>query len=178
MASLKNLSYRNRLRLLLPALVLGGLLIYYMAVKKTILLIRECREVRANLTQAGDAPRRSASLNLEIKELKQFFRSDADNQQMLRHELLEFVTIYCQQNHLILREFPRPMEFKKDNLIIETNLIVVEGGFIKLLDMAYQIEQKKKIGKLSSICFQSRPDLRTQGLALSATLYIQSIKKI
>jgi hypothetical protein len=63
-------------------------------------------------------------------------------------------------------------------MLVETSMFVVEGNFSNLLNLIYILEQKHPVGRVSSVSFQSKRDLKTLQLTLSATIYVQSIKKI
>ena len=92
-------------------------------------------------------------------------------------ELLEFVTNYCQTNRAVLREFPETILADQGNLLIENNWFVVEGEFSTLINLVYTLEQKVKLGKVTSARYQLKKDLKSKQMALTTTIYIQNVKK-
>jgi len=91
--------------------------------------------------------------------------------------LLELVTNYCKNNHAVLREFPETNTNNQEGLMIETNRFVVEGNFSALLNLVYLLEQKNKLGKISSAVYQVKKDFKTKNKMLIVTIYLQNVKK-
>ncbi len=101
-------------------------------------------------------------------------RADTNVQQ----QLLGIVTDYCQKRDVVLREFPKTIQKTQEDYLVETNIFTVEGDFIKLLELVYLLEQKSRIGKIASVNFLSKKDFKTKSLALTATIYLQNVKKV
>ena len=100
--------------------------------------------------------------------------TDTNTQQAL----LNVIANYCRDNKTVLREFPKAISKEKNDFVVETNFFTVEGDFVKLLSLVYLLEQKERIGRIASVFFQSKRDVRTKALSLSATIYVQNVKKI
>ena len=174
---LKNISYRNKNKYLLIFIFSGLFLIYFFAIKKTITCAGECSYIENRLNSAPGISEKTAALLTKLKEFDKLMMIREDSSFTVQQELLGVVTKYCQTNQTILRDFPKSRIQKKNEFVIETNTFVLEGSFIKLLELVYLLEQKERIGKIASIDFKSAKDLRTKGMALSASIYLQKIKK-
>lgn len=173
---LKNLTYRKKNILLLVCSVLFSLIIYFFSVAQTIKLITLCNRLEQQLHLADDAPQKLSELKFQLghitSRLGQAGKFGGDVQQAL----LEMISGFCNENNLVLKEFPQPVITIEQNFVVETNTVVVEGEFIKLLKLVYQLEQVQRIGKVSSVHFQAKEDVKTKRLVLTASLYLQNIK--
>ena len=174
----KNLTYKKKNQFLLIGTVLFLFIAYYLAFGKTILLYRQCSSMKQQLSTLSDAPNRYSALEKKLSELDQMLGgrqlSDTNTQQVL----LNAITNYCQSSKTILREFPKAISKKENEYMVETNFFTVEGSFVKLLNLVYLLEQKERIGRLASVMFQAKQDVRTKVLSLNATIYVQNVKKI
>lgn len=175
---LKDLSYKKKNQFLLIGTILFFFIAYYMAFGKTISLFLECNSMKKQLSGLSGAPGRATALQQKLSELDQRLGgkqlSDTNTQQVL----LNVITNYCQSSKIVLREFPKAITKQEKDYLVETNFFTVEGGFSKLLNLVYLLEQKEKIGRLASVLFQAKEDVRTKVLSLTATIYVQNVKKI
>jgi hypothetical protein len=174
---LKNTTYKKKNKILL----IGGLLLIFMlyelTIKKTIAAYKECEEMNQKLESATNAPFTAAQLQKELVQMDTKIGNQDKNKQDQAQALLELVTNYCQDNQAILREFPEPVEVNNGDLLIRTTPFSVEGDFSTLLKLVYMLEQKVALGKIASVHYVVKKDLKTKIPALIATIYIQNIKK-
>jgi len=174
----KNLTYKQKNRILAIASVCFLAVIYLSAIKKTVVLYDECSDLEKQLELVTEAPRRIVSLEKQLSNIESKLGSrinlGIDNQQ----QLLELLTNYCEEHNVRLQEFPKPVVTGKDEYAIETNIFIVEGDFIKLLKLIYTLEQEYKIGKIASVHFDSKKNYKTKRVELMATIYLQNIKKL
>ena len=157
--------------------VLMLLAIYSLTIKKTINLFSECKATEAKINLAKDAPQRAEQLENELHRIENKIGKQNSAAESKEQQLLEIISHYCQNNHTILREFPKTMSSDQGDLTIETNLFVLEGGFQSLIKLVYLLEQKSTYGKVASVKYQIKKDFKTKEEVLTATVYIQNIKK-
>jgi len=128
------------------------------------------------LSMAENAPEKIAGIKNRIAEIETRIGSNQSMEVDFQDLLLEKVSGYCKLNNLVLKEFPQTHSFSQQDYLIETNTIVVEGGFIKLLKLVYSLENDFEIGKVVSVKFSTKEDFRSKQLCLSAIIYYQNIK--
>ncbi|MBI2968492.1 MAG: hypothetical protein HYY40_11870 [Bacteroidetes bacterium] len=147
------------------------------AIKKTIDLYDRCAKLEGQLESVSDAPAKTAILEKELEEVDNKigsgFTTGYDNHQ----RLLELLTNFCKREGVILREFPKPEKNAQRNYSVETSIFVVEGNFSDLNRLIYELEQKQKAGKVSSVLFQTKEDYKTKRISLTATIYLQNVSK-
>ncbi len=173
----KNLTYELKIRWMLLIAVFAGFIIYSIFIQKTIATANECDVLKKRMALAANAPGEIERINTELATLNSIVGSGKRLETPVREDLLSLLTNFGQNHSIVLREFP-PTLVKQDNdLLVETNMFTVEGSYTKLLALVYELEQKKKIGKVSSVIYQTKKDNATKRLVLTATIYLQNIKK-
>lgn len=173
----KNLTYEFKIRWMLVVSVFAGFVSYSLFIQKTVATANECDVLQKRMALAVNAPSEIERIDTELAKLNSIVGSGKRLETPVREDLLSLLTNFGQNHSIVLREFP-PTLFKQDNdLLVETNMFTVEGSFTKLLALVYELEQKKKIGKVSSVIYQTKKDNATNRLVLTATIYLQNIKK-
>jgi len=170
------ITYKQKNALLIVFAVLLIFLIYSFAIKRTIQSYSDYQDLKDKVELASSA---FSSVDYFKKEIKKMdVKMNITTNQIYSEDiLLDIVSNYCQRNNLVLREFPQSTTCTNGNIIIETNYFVVEGGFNALLKLIYLLEQKMKFGKVASVHYQYKRDMKTKEMALTSAIYIQNIKK-
>ena len=181
MKSLQSLTYKKKNTFLLYGSLLFAFVFYLMFVSDTLEIRSACSSLKQQLELAQDAPQKVVVYENRLKKMESQLGITATGTDSLNGDvqqaLLNTVTNYCQSNSLILREFPSAIQNRENDLSVQTNIFVVEGGFVRILKLLYALEQEKTLGKVGSVDFQSRKDYKTQTFALSAKVFIQNLKK-
>jgi hypothetical protein len=177
MISLKSIPYNTKNKILLWGGSLLVVVIYQFTFKKTIALYSECREMKKRSELMEGAAMKKITLEKEAARLDLLSGSLQANDSNVQQVLLGIVTSYCQSNGLLLKEFPQTQRSQENNYEIELNSFTVEGEFQKLLKLVYCLEQKYRIAKVASLDLKTKKDLRTKKASLTATVYLQNIKR-
>ncbi len=172
-----NLTYKKKNQLLIIATVVVVLLVYYIAVKETIHAYSEYTDSNKKMEVAANAPALVVKLKNELSRIDVKSGSQQKKEQNTAEALLSLITEYCQNNNAVLRDFPETSIATQGDLLIETNRFVVAGNFTTLINLVYLLEQKNKLGKISSVKYQLKKDFKTKEMVLTATIFLQNIKK-
>ncbi len=170
-------NYKKKNQLLLIGSVLFLFICYWFSFKDTIGLWSEVQELEHKMIVAKDAPQKVAIMQDKLASMNMLTGIKQSTDSEIEQELLGVVTSYCKSSGVVLRDFPKTLVSSEGDFRIETNVFTIEGGYAKLLALVYLLEQKSKIGKVSSVQYISKKDLRTKALTLTATIYLQNIKK-
>ncbi len=175
---LENLSYKKKNKFLLYGGLLLLFLLYALFISDTIELHAVCSSLTGQVQMAQGAPEKVRIYEGRLTEMeKQLGMEQVQAKEgEVEQALLSTVANYCQGNGLVLREFPSTEQSAENDFKVQTNVFVVEGGFVKLLKLVYLLEQKQKLGKVSSVDFSSKKDYKTGLFALTAKVYIQNVK--
>lgn len=126
---------------------------------------------------AKNIPEKTVQLKSEIEAIDKTLLNSQQNETNVQQNLLSIVTMYCKENTIVLREFPQMIQTSGNEFLIETNAFKIEGSFIKLLQLLYILEQKRRIGKIASVSFLTKTDFKTKKPELTATVYLQHVSK-
>lgn len=146
-------------------------------IKKTIIAQNDYSNAQQQIALAANAPIMAAELEKQLIQMDARVGSKDKNEQNREQELLGLITNYCQKNKAVLREFPETVIFNKENLLVETNQLVIAGNFSTLLNFVYLLEQKSNLGKVTSTHYQLKKDIKSKEMVLTATIYLQNVKK-
>lgn len=173
----QNLSHKKRFYYLVTGVILIILLGYNLALKKTFNLKSECVQIEKNIAELKDAPAQLVALKKKLNSIDRSVHLAFNKKQTIQDYLLEQIADYCSSNNILIREYPKPHQYNKDDYAIETSHIVLEGSYINLLKLLYHIEQKYRLGKVSSAKFYTVINENTKVLELILELYIQNINQ-
>ena len=176
---LKGITYKNKLQLLSIFSLLFSVFVYQTVISKTIALYIQSKQLDQKITEASTAPIELSKLRKQLSELDMVVQNrQADTAQMVHDILLNFIGNYCKEKKLLLKSFPETFSNPNGQFEIQTHVFSVQGGFIDCLKMVYLLEQKVKVGKVSSLNFQLVKDIETKKQVLTTTVYLQNVKKI
>lgn len=174
----KNITYKQRVILLIIGLIVLMLLINRLAINRTIGLKNQSKELTEKLDEAKDAPLAIISIKKRLAFIDEIVGRnllDADDIQVL---ILEKCIDYSAKNNLVLRNLPQPHKFSDQNFDVQTCIVELEGGFTDLLKLVYLFEQKYSLGKIISVSFVKEEDRFNKIDRLKLTIYIQNIKSL
>ena len=170
------LTYQQKNKVLAIGYVVFLFVVYQLAISKSIELFSQNSSLKEKLITAKESYKSKEELEKRKEKLdyhiSSFFVDSLSHQEFL----LETISTYCHQHHVLIKEIPAKTEYREDNFEVGTHKIVLEGDFIPLLKMVYLLEQKNKAGRLSSAFFSLKYDNKRKKEVLSLTLYIQNIQ--
>ncbi len=174
----KNLKYKRKVLYLSIGFIVFLFIAYSLTIKKTINAKRICDRMEVKKESLKNAPLKIKQIKQELAVINNKIGKDITENMDIQSAILDKTGKYCQKNGLILKSFPKTHYHKEKDYMIITNIIVMEGDFVKMLKLIYQFEQKFKLGKVISVKFNKEKDRISKRLKLYGTLYIQNIKSI
>lgn len=175
----KNLDSGKKLKLLGAIILLGLVLVYFLAVRETIQLAKACSEKEDKLHQSKQLDQSMVLLRNEIRSIDSQIGSQPDTTRKVMDLLLDNITEYCSSNGCTIKEIPASAHAINNGYETETYFITLEGSFRELLNLVYLLEQKKKTGgHITSLQFFLNRVNNTKKKELLLTLYIQHYNKI
>lgn len=170
------LSYQQKNKVLAIGGVVFLFIVYQLAISKSFELYSQNSLLEEKLTAAKMSYKSKEELDTKEAKLdghlSSFFVDSLSHQEYL----LETISTYCHQHKILIKEIPARTEYREDNFEVGTHRIVLEGSFISLLKMVYLLEQKSKMGRVSSVSFSLKYDTKRKREVLSLILYIQNIQ--
>lgn len=178
MTKINNLSYREKNILI----VIGGplilIILWFFVFSNTYDLVMENRQLQERIKKAQEAPESREEIMQQIQSVDEKVKSYIIDSVRNREYLLHLVSNFCKRNSLTLKEFPQVATEKQKELQIETNKVIAEGSFSNLLNLLYEMEQKERTGRPSSVAFNKDYDHKRKKHILSLTIFLQNIRVI
>jgi hypothetical protein len=168
-------SGKNKLIFLLVGFVFALILVYGIAVSNTISLWSKCKTLSVKIQGLEKAPEEIKEYKKKLDEINTFINKNDEKSINFHEGFLGFVSPYCSQRNIIIKEYPMPHQVENDKYIVETDIIRFEGEFSELLQLIYYLEKSNIKGHISSLMFETIPDHRTGVYTLNLTIYEQNI---
>jgi len=172
---LKNLSYKQKLRLIGVVSILALFLCYQFAVSNTITEYQNYKQATRDAELLDASGRSLQVLHTKDQMLNILFNQFQLDTLHADKNLLVLVSDYCKKNDIKLKQYKPFSLSKKDSLEILTRIVTIEGNFIPCLQILYELETSGKTGRLSSADFKSFTDPTDKKTKLDCTMYIQNL---
>ncbi len=135
----------------------------------------ELEKTRKEVVLMQAAPNRLNKLKKEIKTIETILaQRDVNDPQ---DNLLATISPFCKKHQIAIRKLPRESVVNKSGYQIYTTELIVEGSYTDLVQLAYELEYVKKIGRISGMQFSMERDTRTKRQYLEGIIYLQRISK-
>jgi hypothetical protein len=171
-------SFKTRFYFLIGGGVLVYILAYWIAISGTIKIRNELKDLNVKLEEVTSAPENIASLEHNIEIANQKIGQNPSEITDFQKNMLNKISSYCMQNGLILKDFPKLHLIEGTEYQIIIGYAEIEGRFVPLLKLLYQLEMSRSVGRVVSVGFYSIEDRRLKKIRLSMKIYVQNIKLI
>ena len=175
---INKLTYKTKIIYLAIGFVVFLFLSFKLAINKTISIKLQCTEIEKQMEQLKTAPQQISLIKSKLDAIDAQVGDKRIDQINLEELIIEHISTFCKYNNLVLKEYPGIHQFKQQNYLTETCKLTIEGGFIKLLRLANDIERNFSYGKVSSLNFYLQKNFSTKKNELLMEIYVQNIKMI
>lgn len=173
--SFKNLTYKQKNTYLLVATVVLVVIAYKMAIQPTIKLYQDNTRMEMKIKRAENAPQGIAELRKSLDGLNEKLNHYLIDTTKEHQHTLEIVSEFCSKKKMIVKELPkRTVTVDKDFTVI-TSVLTIEGNYADLLSLLHELEYVQRIGRVSSVSWQSHIDNKSKRKVLSMIVYLQNI---
>jgi len=166
------MNYKQKYQALLGGIVLFLVIAYCLAFGKTWTAYQTTTQLQQQLSSAGQAWQQIESYQGQLKELE----SKQNNQFFTQNYLFQKVTTFCQENRLAIQEMPESIVYKQQDVEILENPIKVEGTFVPMVQLLYNLEQKLQLGRVVSVEFNLGKNYQSRKSELTANIQLQNIQ--
>lgn len=174
---LHKLSWKQKNRILLVAIIVLLWVVYAFAISNTIAARSDCDRMQLQLDSVEGAPDKLAELKSELTKFSLLTGGTNDTLRDMHEQLLNFVSVYCNDHNLQLREFTQPVRYAQQEWSVETHPLTVEGNYISIVQFIRALELSS-MGRIVSVDFHTRIDNKTKSKSLLATIYVQNITNV
>ncbi len=171
-----NLSYKKRFYRIIIGLLFMIFLSYKFAFQNTLLLKGNLEKLKTELRKIENAPNKLIMIQQKLDKIDTQI-GDVNFEVDKGGYLIDKIGEFCKRNDLVLNEIPQKHVFNKENFNVVSFKVLVEGPFKKQLQLLNEIEGKPIIGKVRSVCFESKYDLKMKKKFLYGCYLFQSLKE-
>jgi hypothetical protein len=151
--------YKTRVILLLTFSLLCIILLYYFFMHQTILLFKENKALKEKRLALVEAPSKFKHFQNQLIALDSQIGYISSKNELSQDKILELIETFCINHNCYLKEYSKTIINTDKAFNLETNKIEVEGTYLDLLNLIYELEYNKKISKVSSSCFKKQIDM-------------------
>lgn len=170
-----SLTYQQKLRTLIAGSIVMLIFCYQYGFKNTWNIYSEYQQNKTRTEQVNNYLSTVPYLKTEEEVVNDIIKknfADTINSDRLT---LAFITSFCKTNNLLLTDY-QPMQIvENNNFDIATRQIAVEGSYIYLLKLLFEIENVQSYGRLCSVLFKGTEDISTGNVILKCTFYLQNL---
>jgi type II secretory pathway component PulM len=166
------MNYKQKYQLLLGGIALFLVIAYWLAFGKTWTAYQTTNQLQQQLSSAGQAWQQIEGYQRQLKQLE----SEQNNQFFTQNYLFQKVTTFCQENKLAIQEMPESMVYEQQDVEILHNPIKVEGTFVPIVQLLYNLEQKQQLGRIVSVEFNLGKNYQSRQTELTASIQLQNIQ--
>nr|WP_319570069.1 hypothetical protein [uncultured Draconibacterium sp.] len=168
--------YKKRLYLVVAVFIFTLLLSWKMAIKPSIDLYSNVKHQQDQLELLENAPQQIALLKRKLELVDQQIGASATDikQEQIINEISQYIN---DRKQIDLCQLSPVHKQQRENYIIQTFQLELEGRFTQLVQLLQFFEQKKSIGKIASTEFYIHNDRKNKTNKLRLRLYIQTFSK-
>ena len=168
------MDYKKKYQLFLGGVVVFLFLSYWLAFGKTWNAYRASQQLTQQQSSAGQAWQQIEQYEQQLAHLEK----QQGNPSFSQNYLFQQVTTFCQEQGLSIQSMPESIVYKEQDMQILHNPITVEGAFIPMVKLLYELEQQQHLGQVVSVDFKLGKNYQSRQQELTAAIYLQNIKTI
>jgi len=166
------MTYKQKNYYLLGSAFLLLILSYQFSIKKTITLYQTNVLHQNTINQATNIEKDIQQYNQQLAN----FNTNTTTSYS-QENLLELLSQFCTEHNLLLKGFPVSVPYEESTYNIIENRISVEGDFIDIIELVYDLEFVHKIGSVVSLKFKTDFNRQTKNHYLTSNIFLSTILK-
>lgn len=173
----EKLSYQRKFLLLCLAVVIIGVVAYYLSFSRTFEQLAVHTDLNKKVTQVAHVQRDLSNLQTHSVELPDNIGSAQVDLGDFNHQLLHTVGHFCEKNNLLLADFAEPTIGVDKGYEVETGILTIGGDFKPLIQLISLLQRDFKMGRVVSVDFVKEKNYRKNVEELVVKVYVQKISK-
>jgi hypothetical protein len=170
------LAYKKKFYLSVVFTVFIFVFIFMSTISKTIRIVLDYKHMKEDLMYYDNTISKIVTVKNNSNSLESKMRKFNVSPETIQSKIVKSIGSFCDNNNILIKGITTP-SVRKGNYdkILETRIITVRGDYFSILKLAYNIEQKYGIGRISSLHFAIQKSSQTNEDELYAYIYIQNI---
>lgn len=172
---LSEVTYLSKVKILLFIALVLLYFVYAGAIKKTSNINRQYKQLLQKSEAIIQSNDEIIHLQNKINDIENLIGRNIFLDRSIHELILQSIGKYCYRNNISIREFPAAILYQQGEYIVETHKIVLQGRYIPLLRMVYELEQNTHLAKIVSVNFYTAHNRKKQKDELYVEMYLQNI---
>lgn len=160
-------------KLLVLGIALSIYLSYSLAIKKTINYYNEFKTQQELMQNLNNNPRLLSDLIVREKQIDEWLIKNDHASDSFQNELLKRLNSYCSNNNLKIVDFKEPHQIIENETQINSYGFSVEGSFIKVLGLTYNIEKSSNLGFIKHISTTKKMNFKNNEEYIITNIIVQ-----
>lgn len=171
------MGYRRKFRILLVIVVFGLFAVYQFAISKTIKVGRDNKALITEMTLVEDNTARFVVASKRLKHLDSIIlnhgiRKDSQN------SILREISLLAIENKVRVKNVTDIKIQKNKNFELKGYRLKLEGSFVSLVRIIWQLEKKTYLGRIASASFLYERNGQNKNRKLYCNIVMQSYESI
>lgn len=166
------MDYQKKYRLLIGGAVLFLLLAYLLAFSKTWTAYQTANQLEQRLSNAGQAWQEIEEYQRRLDQLE----TQQSGSSFTPNQLFQHVAAFCQDHHLAIQAMPASTVYQQQDVEILHNPIHVQGAFIPMVKLLYDLERTQHLGRVVSVEFALERNYQSRLEELTAKIHLQNVQ--
>lgn len=160
-------------------LLIGGFLVslficYKWAISNTLEQYNQYQELKKEQALFKNIPKQLSVLKSKETYYDSLLTTYKLKGSSVQNNLLKFINDYATKNQVQVVHFAEPHIIEKNDLVVKTYDINLQGGYNNLNELIYLLEQETKFGEVISLHFEKKKNFRTNKNYLQARILLKS----
>lgn len=160
--------------LLIAGFVLVLFTCYQFAISNTINVKHQYSALKHEEALFKNTPKQLTILKQKQTYFDSILRANKFDGSSVQNNLLKIINTFAENNSLKVINFLEPHIQTKDDLVIKTYELTLEGDFNGILQLIHQLEQQTKFGEVINLHFEKKKNFRTGRYYLQARVLLRS----
>lgn len=171
------LTYKQKTIMLIVSSIVVLVIGYQLAITPTLKLNSNIQKAKQNIELAKTAPNEISEANLLLEQLKRKVGQTSPSFEIFQMEVLNSIVPFADEHEIKINEIKLPHIATESNYEVQTLQIECKADFKELTLLLNHI-QLENIGRVCSVNYELKKDLKLKKWFLFTTFYIQNYKAL
>ncbi len=174
---MKRLKYKNKLILLYVCIAVFVLIVYRVAISKTIAVITEYSMTKAQLDQSNIGTNTIRDLELKLSKVEDLISKKDSTNKNFQEKLFNRLSILCSSGDVKIVTLKPINKASIEGYHVDIFIIKIEGRFTNLTKIINDLESNDPLGRIESVNYTVEKDYFLNKSRFFCSIYIQNITK-
>lgn len=168
-------TYKQRFYIYVFFVFVSSIVCYFVSIKRTVQIVVECNNMKNEIVNYESNIEKILLVKKDVSSLESKMRKFNTNGDGVQDKIVKNIAFFCEQHGILIKGVAFPNSERGRVKMLETMVITVKGNYFGILQLAFNIEQKFGIGRISSLHLFMQQNTQNNVKELFACIYLQNI---